>query len=425
MADASPRRTSASCNSRPPDPAVLEGFLSALLLQSGYNAALVAIGAGLLGIAAGAAGSFLFLRKRALVSDAVAHATLPGVGLAFILMVSLGGDGRSLPGLLAGSAVTAGLGLYLVDWITRRTRLAEDAAIGAVLSVFFGFGVVLLTIVQALPAGRQAGLEGFLLGSTAGMLFQDAVIIAAGGALAVAVVVALRRPMTLVAFDPEYAAARGLNVRAIDLAMMGLVMAVTVIGLKVVGLILIVAMLIIPAVTARFWTDRTERLVLTAGAGGGVAGYLGAAISASAPGLPTGPIIVLVAFALFLASMLFAPNRGVLAAALRHRRFRLRVHERQGLLALARGERIYDGLTIRVLMQKGLIRADGVATETGQAQAAKALWDERRWREARQVYRNEAVAGRYDGLTPIEDVLTPDEVADIDRRITGPATVEG
>ena len=404
---------------------MLEGILAALLLQSGYNAALVAIGAGLLGIAAGAGGSFLFLRKRALVSDAVAHATLPGIGIAFTVMVSLGGDGRSLLGLLAGSALTAGLGLYLVDWVTRRTRLPEDAAIGAVLSVFFGFGVVLLTVIQTMSSGQQAGLEGFLLGSTAGMLFQDAVVIAAGGALAVGVVIALRRPMTLVAFDPEYAAAGGLNVRAVDLAMMGLVLAVTVVGLKIVGLILIVALLIIPAVTARFWTDRTERLVLTAGVLGGVTGYVGAAVSASAPGLPTGPIIVLVSFALFLASLLLAPNRGVLAAALRHRRFRLRVHERQGLLALGRGERIYDGLTLRVLMQAGLIRADGVATEAGQALAAKALWDERRWQEARQVYRNEAIAGRYDGLTPIETVLTPDEIAELDRRIGGPAAVEG
>lgn len=404
---------------------MMDTLLAALLLQSGYNAALVAVGAGLLGIAAGASGGFLFLRKRALVSDAMAHATLPGIGLAFIIMVSFGGDGRNLPGLLAGSAVTAAAGLYLVDWISRRTRLAEDAAIGAVLSVFFGFGIVLLTVIQTLNHGQQAGLESFLLGSTAGMLFQDALVIAGGGALAVAATAALRRPMTLVAFDPEYAAATGVNVRAIDLAMMGLVMAVTVIGLKIVGLIMIVAMLIIPPVTARFWTDRTERLLLIAGVLGGVSGYVGAAISASAPGLPTGPIIVLVAFALFLTSMLFAPSRGVLAAALRFRRFRLRVHERQGLLAVGRGERIYDGLTLRVLTRGGLIRPDGVATETGQAQAAKALWDERRWQEARQIYRNEAVAGRYDGLTPIEAVLTPDEIADLDRRIAGPAAVEG
>ncbi len=159
-------------------------LLDALTLQLGYNATLVAIGASLLGAAAGVTGTFLFLRKRALVSDAISHATLPGVGLAFIAMVALGGDGRALPGLLIGSAISAGIGLLAVQALVRRTRLPEDAAIGAVLSVFFGFGIVLLTVIQSMSAGRQAGLESFLLGSTAGMLRADALTIAAGGALA-------------------------------------------------------------------------------------------------------------------------------------------------------------------------------------------------------------------------------------------------
>lgn len=401
----------------------MTAFFQALFLQAGYNSALVAIGATLLGLAAGSAGTFLFLRKRALVSDAVAHATLPGVGLAFIVMVALGMDGRSLIGLLVGSAITAGIGLYLVEWIARRTRLAEDAAIGAVLSVFFGFGIVLLTVIQTMSSGKQAGLESFLLGSTAGMLFQDAVIIAVGGAFAAVTVFALRRPMTLVAFDPEYAASSGVNVRQTDLVMMGLVMAVTVIGLKLVGLILIVAMLIIPSVTARFWTDRTERVVWIAGALGGVAGYVGAAISASAPDLPTGPIIVLASFTLFFLSLLFAPNRGLLAALMRNRRFQLRVHLRQGLLALAHGEPVFDRLTLAVLRRGRLIRPDGVATEEGRAQAAKALRDEKRWDVARRIHPDMAAAGHYDGLTPIETVLTKDEIAEIDRRIGPPVEV--
>ncbi|MDF1716801.1 MAG: metal ABC transporter permease [Antarcticimicrobium sp.] len=400
-------------------------FLSALLLQAGYNAALVATGSALLGFAAGASGTFLFLRKRALVSDAVAHATLPGVGLAFILMVALGGDGRSLLGLLAGSAVTAALGLLLVEWIARRTRLSEDAAIGAVLSVFFGVGIVLLTVIQTMSAGRQAGLESFLLGSTAGMLFQDAVVIAVGGTLAVLATYLLRRPMTLVAFDPEYAAASGYDVRRIDLAMMGLVMAVTVIGLKLVGLILIVAMLIVPPVTARFWTERAGRVVWIAGALGGVAGYLGAAISASAPALPTGPIIVLVAAGLFLLSLVLAPARGVAAALLRHRRFQRRVHRRQGLLALARSEPILERYTLRVLRAEGLVRPDGVATEAGRAQAAKVARDECRWDIARQVHQDAGLTGRYDGLTPIEEVFTADEIEAFDSRLGGPRPVGG
>lgn len=402
---------------------MLASLVDALTLQAGYNAALVGIGAALLGLAAGAGGTFLFLRKRALVSDAVAHATLPGVGLAFIAMVLIGGDGRNLVGLLVGSAVTAGLGLIVVEWITRRTRLAEDAAIGAVLSVFFGFGVVLLTVIQTMSRGKQAGLETFLLGSTAGMLFQDAVIIAVGGALTATLIALLRRPMTLVAFDPDYAATTGIHVRRVDLAMMGLVMAVTVIGLKIVGLILIVAMLIIPAVTARFWTERTDRVIWIAGLVGGLSGFCGAALSASAPNLPTGPIIVLVCFFLFTLSLLFAPSRGVLAAVLRHRRFQMRVHRRQGLLALAHGEPIFDPLTLSVLRRAGLIRKDRVATETGRAQAAKTLRDEKRWEVARQIYRDEAVEGRYDGLTPIETVLTRDEIDEIDRRIGGPVAV--
>ena len=400
-------------------------FLDALFLQAGYNAALVAIGAALLGFSAGSSGVFLFLRKRALVCDAVAHATLPGVGIAFIVMVSLGGDGRSLIGLLLGSAITAWVGLFLIEWIARHTRLAEDAAIGAVLSVFFGVGIVLLTIIQSMSSGRQAGLEGFLLGSTAGMLFQDAVVIAIGGSLAVLATWLMRRPMTLVAFDSEYAAAIGYNVRRVDLLMMGIVMGVTVIGLKLVGLILIVAMLIIPAVTARFWTERSGNVIWIAGAVGGASGYLGAVISASAPALPTGPIIVLVAAGCFVFSLLFAPVRGVLAAVIRHRRFQARVHRRQGLLALAAQHPIREAYTLRLLRHEGLVRADGVPTKTGRAQAAKIARDERRWDIARQVHQDVGLTGRYDGLTPIEDVFTHDEIADFDRRLGRPVAVGG
>jgi manganese/zinc/iron transport system permease protein len=402
----------------------MNAFLDALLLQSGYNASLVAVGAALLGFAAGATGSFMFLRKRALVSDAIAHATLPGVALAFMAMVALGSDGRSLPVLLLGSAASAWAGLLLIEWITRRTRLPEDAAIGSVLGVFFGLGIVLLTVIQTMRAGRQAGLESFLLGSTAGMLYQDAVIIALGGSIAVFLTWLLRRPMTLVSFDADYAAAMGYDVRRIDLAMMGLVLAVTVIGLKLVGLILIVAMLIIPAVTARFWTERSARMIWIAGALGGAAGYLGAAISASAPALPTGPLIVLAASGLFAFSLLFAPGRGVLAAVIRHRRFMARVHRRQGLLALAAQHPIREGYTLRLLARERLIRPDGVPTEAGRAQAAKVARDERRWEVAREIHQDAGLTGRYDGLTPIEDVFTADEIAAFDRRLGRPVAVE-
>ncbi|MEP2579847.1 MAG: iron chelate uptake ABC transporter family permease subunit, partial [Roseibium sp.] len=290
--------------------------------------------------------------------------------------------------------------------------------------VFFGLGVVLLTVIQTLSRGKQAGLEGFLLGSTSGMLFQDAVIIALGGALSTAIVLLLRRPMTLVAFDAEYAGATGVPVRLVDLAMMTVVMMVTVIGLKLVGLILIVSSLIIPSVSARFWTDRSDRLLIIAAAVGGAAGYLGTALSAAAPNVPTGPIIVLVNFAFFLISLLLSPRRGVLAAYLRYRKFQVDVHVHQGLAALARGETIHERLTQKVMRRAGYLRDDLVATDMGRAAAAKTVLDEARWAKARQIFHDEAVFASYDGLTPIEAVLTADQINDIDTALGAPAPVQ-
>jgi manganese/zinc/iron transport system permease protein len=249
------------------------------------------------------------------------------------------------------------------------------------------------------------------------MLRSDALLIAGGGALTLALVVLLRRPMTAAAFDPGFAAATGQNLKATDLALMALALAVTLIGLKVVGLILIVALLIIPPAAARFWTDRSGAMAALAAVLGGLSGYVGAALSAAAPSLPTGPLVVLTAAALFAASLLAAPQRGLLAAGLRHLRTRRAVHVRQGLLALAQGQPIYERYTLRLLTRAGLARRDGVATEKGRAEAAKSLLDEARWALARRDPDFEPSAALYDGLRPIETVLTPDELREIDARL--------
>jgi len=262
-----------------------------------------------------------------------------------------------------------------------------------------------------------------LLGSTAGMLRNDALVIAASAALTLALVMLLRRPLTLASFDPDFATATGQNVRRTDLAMMGLVLAVTVVGLKIVGLIMIVALLIIPPVTARFWTERTEHVVLISGAVGGVSAYIGAALSAALPDFPTGPIIVLVGFGFFALSLLLAPGRGVVSAVIRHRRFQRRVHLRQGLLALAQGQPIYERLTLRLLRAEGWALPDGVATDGGRARAAKALRDETRWQTIRRDPNFETAAAHYDGLRAIETVLTPDQIVEVDRMIGAPRNV--
>lgn len=395
----------------------LSDLLAALSFSAGYNTALVTLGAALLGASAGAVGAFMLLRKRSLVSDAISHATLPGLALAFILMALAGGDGRFMPGLMLGAALSAGLGLLALEWITRRTRLTEDVAIGAVLSVFFGAGVMLLTVIQVMDTGRRAGIGGFLLGSTAGMLRSEAELIAVAAALTGLVVYVLRRPFTLVCFDPGYSATQGVNVRATDLALLALALAVTVIGLKVAGLVLIVALTILPPVTARFWTNRPERMALIAAAVGAFSAYVGAVVSALGPGLPTGALIVLVSFAVFLLSLVFSPLRGVLAGQMRRLALAARVHERQGLLALARDEPIYDAMTLRVLRRSGFIRADGMPTAEGHSAAHAALRDETLWGLYRRLYPEEAAAEGFHALLPVNEALPSDIVRDLESRV--------
>ncbi len=298
----------------------LPPLAAVLLLQAGYNTVVVMLGAAALGAATGTVGVFAMLRRRALVADAIAHATLPGVAIGFITAVALGFSGRSLPFLLGGAAATAILSALSIQWIVTHTRLNEDTAIASVLATFFALGVVLLTIIQTLRTGGQAGLDIYLLGATAGMLRSEAITLAAFSFIAAGVVAAFFKELTLVSFDTEYARAHGFPVRLLDLLVLALVLAVIVIGLRVVGLVLIVALLIIPPAAARFWTDHAGRMALISAFIGAASAYGGAAISALQPDTPTGPVIVLFAFAVLLASVFFGTARGLFVRAIGARR---------------------------------------------------------------------------------------------------------
>lgn len=300
-------------------------FFRILTLRAGYNATLVLVGATLLGVAAGAIGAFALLRKRALMGDALSHATLPGIALAFIISTALGGQGRSLPVLLLGAAASGVVGVITVQLITRHSRIREDAAIGIVLSTFFGFGAVLITHIQTMTTGTQGGLTHFILGQTAAMQRGDAITIAAVAFACLAGATLFFKEFRVVCFDREYAAAQGWPVERIDLVMMAIVIIVTVIGLQTVGLILIVAMLIIPAASARFWSDRLSTMTALSAVLGGLSGALGASASAMWSDMPAGAVIVLVAGSLFALSFLVAPRRGVVASAARRIALRWRI----------------------------------------------------------------------------------------------------
>jgi manganese/zinc/iron transport system permease protein len=292
--------------------------LQLLVPNAGYNTVVVLIGVALFGVAAGAAGCFAVLRKRALVTDALAHATLPGVGAAFIVASALS-TSRSLPILLVGAGAAALLASLALQAIVRHTRLAEDAAIGIVLSVFFGVGAVLITYIQSLATGDQAGLHQYIYGQTATLSAENAMFIGAVAAVVIVGIVLFFREMRLAVFDPSFAASIGLPVGLIDTGILAMIVLVTIIGLQAVGLLLVVALLVVPAVAARFWTERLPVMIALSSAIAALASVTGAVLSARVPDLPTGAVIVLVAGVLFLVSLAFGTSRGLVSRWLARR----------------------------------------------------------------------------------------------------------
>jgi len=309
----------------------LRDIFTVLTLQHDYNATIVVLATAILGVGAGLVGSFLLLRKRALMGDALSHATLPGVCLAFMVMVAFGGDGKFLPGLLIGAAITGLLGVAAVAVISRYTRLQDDAALGIVLSVFFGLGVALIKPVTQMPGGDAAGIESFIYGKTASLLRSDLYLIIAVTVAVVLICIALFKEFALLCFDDDYAKSQGWPTWLLDAVMLGLVTLVTVVGLQAVGLILVIALLIIPPAAARFWTQHLRTMAVIAAVIGLISGWLGASLSALVAGLPAGAIIVVVAAAFFIISMIFGSARGVLPRVLQQVRL-ARTVNRQNLL---------------------------------------------------------------------------------------------
>ena len=284
------------------------------------NTRWVLAGTALLGVSSGVLGCFALLRRRSLLGDALAHASLPGVCVAFMLTQT-----RSLPPLLLGALVAGLLGAWCIQAITGWTRLKEDAALGIVLSVFFAVGILLLTIIQHSGAGNQAGLDKYVFGQAASLVGQDVRVMAVSAVVICVLAGLLFKEMKLLCFDSEFAAGVGFPPAVLDGALMALIVFAVVIGLQAVGVVLMAALLIVPAAAARLWTDRLGRMVVLAGAIGGASGVLGTLLSLQALRLPTGPLVVLSCTAIFVVSLFVSPKRGILPRALRFVALRRRV----------------------------------------------------------------------------------------------------
>jgi manganese/zinc/iron transport system permease protein len=278
----------------------------------------VVLGSMILGMTSGVLGCFAVLRRQSLIGDALAHAALPGICIMYMVTAT-----RSSEILLIGGAMSGLIGTLILMIVTRWSIVKPETALGIVLSVFFGFGILLLTRIQHSNDAGQSGLDRFIFGQAATILPRDVVVMAILSAIALGVVALLFKELKLLAFDPDFAASLGISPGMLSAILSGLLVLAVMIGLQTVGVILMVSLLIAPAVAARQWVTSLLGMVLLSGAFGMVAGVSGAVASSVFDRLPTGPMIVIAASIIVIVSLLFAPSRGVLST-MRMRRIRAR-----------------------------------------------------------------------------------------------------
>ncbi len=404
------------------------------------NVRYVAFGSVLLTASSALVGTFTFLNKKSLVGDAIAHAVLPGICLGFILA------GTKNPlALIIGAFVTGWISLVLIEVITTKTRIKEDTAIGLILSVFFGIGILMLTVIQKSGNAAQSGLDQFLFGKAAALVGTDLLAFAIVALILVTVVFILFKEFALLAFDKDYAISIGWPVRKIQLVLTSLIVLAVVIGIQAVGVVLMAAILITPAAAARYWTDRIKVMFLLASIFGAISGLSGAFISYTAPSMPTGPWIVIVISFIAFFSFFFAPNRGVISRALRQTKIRKTINDENVLKILYQlGEenknffihrntheiirkRKYDRNILIAILKR--LRRQGYVeqirnlwclTEAGKNRALRVVKIHRLWELYLTTYMHIAPDHVHEDADTIEHLLTPELEARLEEQLGYP-----
>ncbi|PZD94502.1 metal ABC transporter permease [Paenibacillus sambharensis] len=299
------------------------------------NAQWILLGCMLLGLSSGIIGCFAYLRKQSLMGDTLAHAALPGICIAFMLTGT-----KSIMLFLIGAGLAGLVATLGISWITKYSKLKTDAAMGIVLTGFFGIGIVLLTQIQHSGSGSQSGLDKFLFGQAASMVSSDVATMLVVSLFLSGSCWLLFKELKLVSFDPGFARGLGFPVAFLEQLLMFFMVIAVVVGIQAVGVVLVAALLITPAVSARYWTDRLGMMMVLSGIFGALSGALGTLLSAAAPNMPTGPLTVLAATLLFSVSLLAGPRKGLIARRVQHlraKREHLAARERQAVPAPSRG----------------------------------------------------------------------------------------
>ncbi len=282
------------------------------LVFTDYTLRTITLGTAVLGAVCGMLGSFAVLRKQSLLGDAISHAALPGIALAFLIT-----GAKESNTLLLGALISGLIGTFWIRGIIRKTHLKSDTALGLILSLFFGFGILLLTFIQKLPNANQAGLDKYLFGQAATLVESDVWLMAIVTGICLIVLLLFWKEFKLLLFDADYTKTLGFNTNFIDIMITSFIVLAIVLGLQTVGVVLMSAMILAPAAAARQWTNQLSTMVFLAAIFGAFSGVFGTAVSASQNNLSTGPVIVIVATVFVMISFVFSPKRGLLFKQLR------------------------------------------------------------------------------------------------------------
>ena len=282
------------------------------LVFTDYTLRTITLGTAILGAVTGMLGSFAVLRKQSLLGDAISHAALPGIAIAFLIT-----GAKDSNTLLLGALVSGLLGTFWIRGIIKKTHLKSDTALGLILSLFFGFGMLLLTFIQKQPNANQAGLDKYLFGQAATLLESDVWMMAIVTGICLFVLLLFWKEFKILLFDADYTKTLGFDTKVIDILITSFIVLAIVLGLQTVGVVLMSAMLLAPAAAARQWTNSLGVMVFLAAIFGAFSGVFGTAISASQNNLSTGPVIVIVAGVFVIVSFVFSPSRGLLFKQIR------------------------------------------------------------------------------------------------------------
>ncbi|MEO0385564.1 MAG: metal ABC transporter permease [Pseudomonadota bacterium] len=280
-------------------------------------------GTTVIGLVAGALGSFAYLRKQSLISDVVAHSALPGALLAFLMAsIVFNTNGRNMLGLIVGAVITGTLAALFANVIAARTKIRIDTAMAISLTVFFGAGMILLRVIANGPFPGKGGINDYLFGNASVITTADLATSTAVGALALLLMLLFWKEFTLRTFDPVLSTTLGFRASIIDTIMFITIVIAVVIGVKAVGVVLMIAFVVTPPAAARQWTRTLPGMVALSGLFGAIGSGVGAYLSIAIGSIPTGPVIVLTLFVIFLISLLASPRRSVITTALRRARAR-------------------------------------------------------------------------------------------------------